>query len=155
MNKKKLTWFERYLFDEIAIEFKACLYFFAIMFFYCLYRLSCNKVDAMILHMAEIIFLTYVMGYVQTFLLKRFDEAYEWRIRSTLYMIICSFLYTVASYLCDWFDRSLFVSGLFFFYICFMYVCCFWLYRVRRRIDEKIMNRDLQALQERKEKMRR
>ena len=34
MNKKKLSWFERYLFDEIGIEFKACLYFFAIMFFY-------------------------------------------------------------------------------------------------------------------------
>ena len=59
MNKKKVSWFEKYLFDEIGIEFKSCLYFFAIMFFYCSYRLICHKTDALILHMAEMIFLTY------------------------------------------------------------------------------------------------
>ena len=47
MNKKKLTWYEKYLFDEIGIEFKACLYFFAILFFYCIYRICCREYDAL------------------------------------------------------------------------------------------------------------
>lgn len=149
MNKKKLSWFERYLFDEIGIEFKACLYFFAIMFFYCSYRLICHKTDALILHMAEMIFLTYIMGYVQTFLLGRFDEADTWDKKSILYMLACSVVFGVLSYVCKWFDRSVGVSIGFTFYMCFMYICCFWLYKIRRRIDEKIMNQDLQTFQSR------
>ncbi len=32
-DKRKTTLWERYLTTEIGIEFKACLYFFAILFF--------------------------------------------------------------------------------------------------------------------------
>lgn len=150
MNKKKLTWFERYLFDEIAIEFKACLYFYAILFFYCLYRISCHKMDALILHMAEIIFLNYVMGYVQTYLMGKFDEADRWNFRSCIYMVVCSLIYVGVSYLGNWFDRKLLVSIIYFFYMCFMYACCYWVYKIRRKIDEKIMNKELQAFQARR-----
>lgn len=152
MNRKKLAWFEKYLFDEIGIEFKACLYFFAILFFYCIYRVFCHKYDALILHMAEIIFLTYIMGYVQMFLLGKFDEADIWNIKSTVYMLGCSMIYAVISYAGKWFDRNVWVSCGYFLYMCFMYVCCYWLYKLRRRIDEKIMNQDLQAFQSRDSK---
>ena len=39
---KNLSFWERYLTNEIGIEFKACLYFFAILFFYCVYRVICE-----------------------------------------------------------------------------------------------------------------
>ena len=38
-NNKKPTLWELYLTKEISIEFKACLYFFAFLFFYCMYSL--------------------------------------------------------------------------------------------------------------------
>ena len=75
MSKKsdKPTLWERYLTKEIGIEFKACLYIYALLFFYCVYRLSCGRSDASIWHMAEMIFSTYVMGYLQVYVLWHFD----------------------------------------------------------------------------------
>ena len=55
----------------------------------------------------------------------------------------------VLSYVCKWFDRSIGISIGFTFYMGFMYVCCFWLYKIRRRIDEKIMNQNLKQFQSR------
>ena len=57
--KKKVSLWERYLTKEIGIEFKACLYFFGVLFYYCTYRLCIGVTVAEILHMAEMIFLTY------------------------------------------------------------------------------------------------
>ena len=62
MSKPSL--WERYLTKEIGIEFKACLYFYALLFFYCVYRVCVGSTVAEILHMAEMIFLTYIVGYV-------------------------------------------------------------------------------------------
>ncbi|MBQ9064697.1 MAG: hypothetical protein IJ123_04550 [Blautia sp.] len=52
----KLSLWERYLTNEIVIEFKARLYFFTVLFFYCVYRMINGIFDASILHMAEMIF---------------------------------------------------------------------------------------------------
>ena len=59
--KKKVSLWERYLTKEIGIEFKACLYFFGVLFYYCTYRLCIGVTVAEILHMAEMIFLTYAV----------------------------------------------------------------------------------------------
>ena len=61
-DKKRVSLWERYLTKEIGIEFKACLYFFAMLFFYCMYRVCIGQYYASILHMAEMIFLTYAVG---------------------------------------------------------------------------------------------
>ena len=45
--------FLRYLRDEIAIEYKSCLYFFAILFFYCVCLVCRGIYSADMLHMAE------------------------------------------------------------------------------------------------------
>ena len=74
-NNEKTTLWERYLTKEIGIEFKACLYFFAILFFYCMYRILTGSLDASIIHMAEMIFACYIIGYIQVYLLWNFDEA--------------------------------------------------------------------------------
>lgn len=75
---------ERYLAVEIGIEFKACLYFFCILFFYSMYRLLCGSMEASILHMGEMIFLTYGMGYIQKYILDNFDEADRWGLRRSV-----------------------------------------------------------------------
>ena len=107
---KKPTLWERYLTKEIGIEFKACLYFFAILFFYCCYRLCNGLFVAEILHMAEMIFLTYVIGYVQVFLLWNFNEAETLGGREIFGIAICTIIYTGVSFACKWFDRNIWVT---------------------------------------------
>ena len=62
-DKKKVTLWELYLTKEIGIEFKACLYFFAFLFFYCVFRIIGGVYEASILHMTELIFTCYFIGY--------------------------------------------------------------------------------------------
>lgn len=148
-KKDKLTLWERYLTKEIGIEFKACLYFFALLFFYCIYRLLCKRTDASILHMAEMIFSTYIMGYLQVFLLWNFDEADALKRKEILAMCLCTCIYTGVSYFCSWFDRNLTATIIFAAYVVFLYVCVFLVYRMRRRIDDKILNEELRMFKTR------
>ena len=87
MNKKVSLW-ERYLTREIGIEFKSCLYFFAILFYYCLYRVVHGVYTADILHMTEMILLCYVIGYAQVYLFHNFDEAWKYEPREIIGFIL-------------------------------------------------------------------
>ena len=149
-RRKWLKIWEHYLTTEIAIEFKACLYFFAILFFYCMYRLCMGSVQASILHMAEMIFLAYVMGYAQVYLFSNFDEGEQPGIKEIAYVGLCSFIYAGISILGGWFGRAVWVSVLFFLYVVFLYICVFLVYKAKRRIDDKIMNDNLRAFQARR-----
>lgn len=149
-KKRKLSVWEHYLVKEIGIEFKACLYFFSILFFYSVYRLVGGSYEAEILHMAEMILFTYAMGYVQMYLLGNFDEGEYLRGKEILYLVLCSLCYMGMSFLCGWFDGKLGVSIGFVFYVMFLYVCAFLVYKSKREIDEKMLNDALRAFQERK-----
>ncbi len=152
MNRKRnISRFEHYLFEEIGIEFKACLYFFCILFFYSVYRIANGNFEAGIIHMMEMIFLAYGMGYAQVYLLSNFDEGEQLRLKEILYIILCSAIYTLVSFAGSWFDRSVAVSIGFFFYMMFAYICAFLVYKFRRDIDAKMLNEDLKAFQERRE----
>lgn len=140
----KTSLWERYITKEIGIEFKACLYFFAFLFYYCIFRICTGRPDAEIWHMAEMILLTYVIGYVQVFLLRNFDEADELGRKELLGIGICTVIYSAASYLLKWFDRNIYVTLGFAAYIVFMYVCVYLIYKWRRKIDDKILNDNLQ-----------
>lgn len=142
-KKNKVTLWERYLTKEIGIEFKACLYFFGILFFYCVYRICTGSLSADIIKMAEMIFLTYIMGYIQVFLLWNFDEADTIGKKEVLGITICTIIYSGLSYVFGWFDRNLYVTLGFAAYVVLIYVCVFLVYRARRRIDDKILNDDL------------
>lgn len=146
---KKVSLWERYLTKEIGIEFKACLYFFAILFFYCVYRLCIGNIMAEILHMAEMIFLTYIVGYIQVFLLWNFDEADYLGKKEIFGIAVCSAIYTSVSYFGNWFDKNIYVTIGFLFYIVFMYICVFLVYKCRRKIDDKILNSDLELFKAR------
>lgn len=149
MNKPSL--WERYFTKEIGIEFKACLYFFAILFFYCVYRLCIGVTVADILHMAEMIFLTYTVGYLQVFLLWNFDESEKLGKKEFLGIIICTVIYVSVSFFCDWFDKNISVTIGFAFYVVFLYMCVYFIYKYRRNIDDKILNYDLEQFKMRSE----
>lgn len=136
--------FMRYLSKEIGIEFKACLYFFCILLFYCCYRVYRGENDASILVMAEMIFTTYVMGYIQVYLLRNFDEGDNFTVFGVIAAIICTGLYAGVSYLGKWFDQNLPVTAIFCFYLLFAYFCAFLIYRVKRNIDTKELNAELE-----------
>ena len=143
----KLTLGERYLTNEIGIEFKACLYFFAILFFYCMYRLIMGLDDARIIHMAEMIFTCYFIGYMQVFLFWNFDEAETLGIKECTGMVVCTALYCIVSYIGAWFDRDLKVTLLMALYLLICYVCVFFIYRSKRHIDDKKLNEELRLFQ--------
>lgn len=143
-----MTRLERYLSKEIGIEFKACLYFFCILFFYCVCRMVGGDWNASILHMGEMILLTYGMGYFQLFCLNNFDEGEKLGVREVFYILLCVGIYTLVAWIGKWFDSSLLL--LFFaFYLCLAYVCAFLVYKVKRNLDSKALNEELKEFQER------
>ena len=146
-DKQKLTLWERYLTHEIGIEFKACLYFFAILFFYCVYRMINGVFSADMIHMAEMILTCYIIGYVQVYAFNNFDEADKLRTREYAGIVVCTCIYTLVSYFGNWFEKSIIVSLILAAYILFTYFCVFLIYRSKRRIDDKKLNEELKLFQ--------
>lgn len=146
-KKNRLTLWERYLTQEIGIEFKACLYFFAILFFYCMYRLVQGIFNAGMLHMAEMILAAYIIGYLQVYVFWNFDEADTLGGREWLGLGVCTVIYSLLSYFLKWFDKNIWVTVGFAAYVVVMYVCVFFIYKSKRRIDDKKLNEDLRLFQ--------
>ena len=146
---KRPSLWERYLTKEIGIEFKACLYFFAILFFYCMYRLCLGKTVADMIHMAEMIGLAYLVGYLQVYLLWNFDESDDMGWREVTGIGICTAVYVTVSYLGGWFERNLYVTAGYAAYMVLTYVCVHLVYRCRRRIDDRILNSELELFKAR------
>ncbi|MCR5156084.1 MAG: DUF3021 domain-containing protein [Butyrivibrio sp.] len=146
-DKSRVTLWELYLTKEIGIEFKACLYFFAILFFYCVVRLIGGSFVAEMLHMLEMILACYVIGYIQVYLLWNFDEADALGGKEILGIAVCTVIYSVLSYVFKWFDRSLLATVIFAAYILLCYVCVFFIYKSKRYIDDKKLNEDLRIFQ--------
>ncbi len=143
----KLTLWERYLTNEIGIEFKACLYFFAILFYYCVFRIIGGHFDAGILHMTEMIFTCYFIGYAQVLIFWNFDEANQLGTKECTGMVICTFLYCLVSYLGGWFERKIGVTLIFAAYILITYLCVYLIYKTKRKIDDKKLNEELRLFQ--------
>lgn len=146
-NKKKVTLWELYLTKEIGIEFKACLYFFAFLFYYCVFRLINGVYDASILHMTELILACYIIGYIQVYLLWNFDEADSLRIKEIAGMVGCTCVYCLLSWFFNWFNKNLLVTLIFATYILLVYVCVYLIYKYKRIIDDKKLNEDLKLFQ--------
>ncbi|WP_026493416.1 MULTISPECIES: DUF3021 family protein [unclassified Butyrivibrio] len=146
-DNKKVTLWELYLTKEIGIEFKACLYFFSILFYYCVYRMIGGIFDASILHMTEMIFTCYFIGYIQVYLLWNFDEADQMGVKEICGMLLCTALYCAVAHFGSWFDKNLLVLLIFAVYILIVYICVFFIYKSKRRIDDKRLNEDLRLFQ--------
>ncbi len=146
-----LTRLERYLLEEIGVEFKACIYFFCYLFYYSMYKLLGGDTSASIIHMAEMIFLTYGMCYLQIYSMKKFDEGEEFKMRELLLSMVCSGMYTLVSWLGGWFDGNVPVTAGFFLYVILAYICGFLVYKIRRTLESKALNEDLKAFKERED----
>ena len=142
-ERDSVSLWERYLTREIGIEFKACLYFFAILFFYCVYRLATGSMEAGILHMAEMILTCYLMGYLQVYALHNFDEAEALGRREIAGLAVCTLLYGALSFFLGWFDGKLPVTLGLMAYLVVTYLCVILIYRTKRRIDDKQLNEEL------------
>ena len=152
-NKKKnsrkngfLLWMGR----EAGIEYKACLYFYVILFFYCCVLVINHQYSASILHMAEMILSTYVMGYIQTYLMRDFDEAEKIGAPELLFMLICSGIYTAEAWLLGWFGGGL-VLGLFGLYILIAYLCAGCVNRLKRNYETRQLNSLLETYKQKGE----
>ena len=143
-----MTRLERYLCKEIGIEFKACLYFFCILFFYCVCRIAEGNWNAGIIHMTEMILLTYGMGYFQLFCLNNFDEGEKLRVREIIYILLCVGIYTLAAWWFRWFEGSPVILLCFALYLCLAYVCAFLVYKLKRELDSRMLNEELKEFQE-------
>ena len=140
----KMEKLKKYLAQEIGIEFKACLYFFVILFFYATYRVTEGSLEAGIIHLAEMIFSTYVMGYIQVLFMRNFDEAERFGVYEAVASLICTLIYASLSYLFGWFDRKIGVTALFGGYILCAYICAFIVYKVKREVDTMKLNEELE-----------
>ena len=152
-DKKKVSWFEKYLTMEIGIEFKACLYFFGFLFFYCVHRLIFGETEASILHMAEMILTCYGVAYLQVYVFGNCDEADKLGVREYLGFFVCTLIYCLVSFFGNWYAKSISSTLIFGGYILFMYLCVFLIYRIKRKIDDKILNADLKQFQKEHKKV--
>ena len=144
--------FRKFLLAEMGIEFKACLYFFAILFFYCMYRIiALGSFQADMIVMAEMILTTYVMGYVQVYLLKNFEESERLGAFELMASLGCALFYVGLSYLLSWFDRAWLPELLFFGYMMLCYVSIFLIYYIRRHWDTAELNQELEDFKKAKD----
>lgn len=139
---------KNYLGIEVGIEYKACLYFFCILFFYCCYQLVQRQYTVAILHMAELVLCNYIMGYAQMYVFENFDEAKRLGVKEIISMILCTAIYTAASFGFGWFDRGVIVTVIFALYMLLVYVCVFLVNKIKREWDSAQLNDMLAAFKE-------
>ena len=150
MNKKT-TKFQRYLAIEVGVDIKTCLYFFVFLFYYAVYRLCSGLRDASILHMAELMCVTYIMCYMQYLFMNNFDEGDKFGAREIGLSLIGTVIYTAVSWLFNWFGRSMGWTIGFAVYVVFSYLCVYLSYKIKREFDGKVLNADLKSFKDRHE----
>ena len=149
-NKRKVSVFERFFSIEIGIEIKSCLYFCCILAYYFIFRIIMGSWDASIAHMTEMIISTYVIGYIQIYLLSDFDEMDEFNWKVLVFSLVCSVTYMVLAILFNWFDGNMIANAGFLVFMMMCYLSYFIVSRAKRRIDTRLLNEDLREFQMRK-----
>lgn len=130
---------------EIAIEYKACLYFCCIIFFYIAYLMLRRIYVAEILVIWEIVLTAYVVSYIQVYLLHNFDEAERIGLKELLGSGTGTGIYAAAAWCFGWFEKNGWALLLFVIYMMFVYFCVFLCNKIKRDIDTKNLNRLLAA----------
>ncbi|EHI74699.1 Uncharacterised protein [Streptococcus criceti] len=137
----KTKWWERFLSQEIANEYKAAIYCFCVYFFYAVCQLLQGRTTANIYYLIEMVIAAYVITQVQVFLFKNFDEADRLARRELLGLIVCSCLYGLVGQWLSWFDGNLLAAACFVLYMMLEYLTIFIANKIKRNIDSKKLNR--------------
>lgn len=143
MGTRAVERMKRILSMEIMIEYKACLYFCCIIFYYFACLLCQGVFVADILFMFEMIFTAYAAGYVQVCLFHNSDEAERLEKKDILGILFSTFLYGGTSWVLAWFDRSIAATGIFLVYMLLVHYCVYLLNRIKRAVDTQNLNRML------------
>ena len=146
-ENRKVTILEQFFSKEIGIEIKACLYFCCILAYYFIFRIIMGSWNASIIHMIEMIVATYVIGYIQLYLLSDFDEMDEFHWKVIVFSMICSGIYVLLAIFCNWFDGNIIANIVFFAFMMLCYICYFVICRAKRRIDTRLLNEELREFQ--------
>lgn len=134
---------KRYLSTEILIEYKACLYFCTILFFYFCYLGIHGSFSASVPVMVEMVLFTYGMCYLQMYLLQSLDDADRFGPREGVGIVVCSICYAAASWIFFWFGREGSATVLFWLYMMLVYTSVYLANKVKRRIDTELLNQML------------
>ena len=108
--------------------------------------------EASIIYLAEMILSTYFMGYMQVLFMRNFDEAETFGVYEAVASLVCTLIYGGISFGFVWFDRKPGVTALFCGYILFAYLCAFIVYKVKRDVDTKQLNEELEQFKKGKSK---
>ena len=149
MREKFRTLVEEYLTRKIGVEIKCCLMFFMLLCFYAGYRLTGGFQEASILYMIEMVILAYILGWIQMLVGSDFDEVDTLNVKDWSVVVSGSAAYSLASFVFGWFERDLAVSFVFAVYMVIAYLGIFLIHQIKRAIDAKLLNNDLQKFQKR------
>lgn len=139
---------EKWLTIKIGVEIRCCLSFFLMLFYYCVYRLIGGNAQAEILHLAEMIAIAYLFGWVQGLLGQDFDRMDRLGLRQWGVILLSGAVYGLTAWLCGWFESGLAVL-LFAVYMACCGLSTVCLCHIKRAIDAKLLNDDLRAFQSR------
>lgn len=135
---------KQFLSREIIIDYKTCLYFYCVMIFYCVYLAFLHIYFTSVLYMFEMLAIAYVITYIQVYVFHNFDEAEQIGKSELFATLVCSTLYTAASYLFGWFDRNPLATFSFFCYMPLCYWCLYLTNKIKRKVDTKLLNEMLE-----------
>lgn len=150
MRSRRKLWkkFMSLLRVEIAVEYKSCLYFACILFFYFAYLMMGKIYYASILFMFEMIMSAYVMSYLQIYLFRDSDGADRLGAKEAAGILVCTCLYGGCSFRLGWFGESLLAALVFSGYMLLVYLCVYFLNKVKRALDTEHLNRMLAEFKE-------
>lgn len=146
---KKTTRFERFMVYEMNVEFKVCVYFSCILFFYCVFAFLQGNREVSMLALVQMLFTTYGIGLFQAYVLHNFDEADALTKSEIASIVFCTVLYTGASYLFNWFGQQQIATALFVVYMVLVYLSMYLLYKVKREVETKELNNMLEDYKKR------
>lgn len=149
MKKKLMTLFERWLTIKIGVEFRCCLTFFLMVFFYGVHRLLTGSDQASIWHLAQMMGAAYLYGWVQALLHADFDEMDRPGLKEWAVILGGAAAYALAAWLGGWFGGSVPVTGLFFLYMTGCALSTLLILYLKRSIDSRLLGDDLKQFQQR------
>ena len=117
MKAKIIASLKKALVNEIKIDFRACVYFFCVVFFYCAAKACQGVFRVDIITLVQIVLTNYVICYLQTYLFSDFDESDRFGASEISGILTCAFCYTASSLLFGWFGGSEPVTALFALYM--------------------------------------
>lgn len=149
MSKKLLSLLERWLTLKIGVEIRCCLTFFLMLFFCCVYRLLTGTLEVCILHMAEMMLLAYLIGWVQALLGTDMTETDQLRPKEWAVLTLCAAASALACHLFGWLDGNALAAALYLLYMIGCELSTFLICKIKRAIDAKLLNAALHDFQQR------